>query len=335
MANINIYKKIAFISQPEYFGFTYEGELDELADVFDFRYHYSMTFDDFLPLLEFDADVNFFFRGEFVPNDVLQRLKGVKVNLSSEPFPREINQHIEYTSDSIRRYRSFSKIRNKPFDYIFHYDASSLEFMNKDNLWLSGEYALPVATSTYSPLDSKKERDVFFIGRSSNHRERFFGTLKHHYNFLHIAHGIWGIPLVEYINAAKVCLNVHAENEISWEPRLQMMLACGAFVVSEPITPNPYLRAGIDYIVAPNPHEMYEAVTYYLEHDDERNKIAQTGMGRVREVLSSKKNFQILLEGIDKGRYSKFQSEPASKKNDIFWRGKEYLYAFRHIFKRS
>lgn len=28
--------------------------------------------------------------------------RGVKLNLSSEPFPKEINKHIEYTHDSLQ-----------------------------------------------------------------------------------------------------------------------------------------------------------------------------------------------------------------------------------------
>jgi len=78
--------------------------------------------------------------------------------------------------------------------------------------------------------------------------------------------------LVRYINAARICLNVHAENEISWEPRLQMMLACGAFVISEPVTPNNYLRPGMDYIEVSGKDEMYKTASYYLGNETERNK---------------------------------------------------------------
>src|SRR3990172_4577230 len=244
MEHPKINLKIAFISQPEYFRFMYEHDLDDFADVREFKLTYTMDAGQFSDLLEYGADHNIFFRGEHVPGEVLRELKGVKINLSSEPFPREIDGHIEFTCDSLKRYRAFKEINNKPFDYVFHYDASSLRYMLKDGLKLSGEFAFPVATSVYKRADLPKEWNIFFIGRSTDHREQIFGPIKHYYNFLHIAHGIWGADLVKYMNAAQICLNVHAENEISWEPRLQMMLACGAFVISEPVTPNAYLRPG-------------------------------------------------------------------------------------------
>jgi hypothetical protein len=313
MELINPYRKIAFISQPEYFRSFYENDLDEFGEVREFTLHYSMKPEDFSDLVAYDADVNVFFRGEFVPNEVLEKLRGVKINLSSEPFPREIDGHIEYTADSLARYRSFQMIRGKAFDHVFHYDASSLNFMRDDGLMLSGEFAFPIATGLYRPMDVPKTWDVFFIGRSSEHRERHFGALKHHYGFLHIAHGVWGPELIKYLSASRVCLNVHAENEISWEPRMQMYLACGAFVVSEPITPNRYLRPGVDYVVASGPSEMFDVVTHYLKHADERDAIARSGYERVQELLCSKKVFPRLFREIANNQHPRFAVGPRMK----------------------
>lgn len=303
------FKKIAFIAQPEYFSFIYEHDLDKLADVKAFRFHFNMKEDDFCGLMDFDADINFFFRGEFFPSTVLEELRGITVNLSSEPFPRMINGHLKYTIDSVRRYLHFRNIRSKLFDYVFHYDAASISFMASDGLSVSGEFALPVATGVYKPDVRPEKWQVFFNGRSTSHREQFFEPLKHQYHFLHIAHGIWGIDLIEYIQSAAICLNVHAENEISWEPRLQMLLACGAFVISETITPNSYLRPGIDFIEVCDPSEMHKAVRYYLEHQTERRAIAKNGAARVREVLDSQRAFEKMLKGIREGAYPPFTSK--------------------------
>lgn len=298
--------KIAMISQPEYFRFMYEHELDSFADVFEFKLQIGLLVSDLKPLIEYQADYNFFFRGEYLPDGVLEQMTGVRVALSSEPFPRLVNDRHEYTIDSILRYFFFRSNRRKPFDYIFHYDAASLPFLKWDQLFVSGQFAFPVATSVYRPRERPKTWDLFFIGRSSSHREAYFGFLKHHYDFLHICHGIWGEPLVDYLCAAKICLNVHAENEVSWEPRMQMMLACGAFVISEKITPNSYLRPGIDYVEINSPHELHQAVDYYLQNDAERIRISQSGHKRVLEVLDSKKSFQQLIADLEGKKYSKF-----------------------------
>lgn len=312
---LTTHKKIAFIGQPEYFRFTYESDLDKFADVKEFKFIYSMGEDEFKDLLNFDADYNFFFRGEFVPNVVLSNLNGVKVNLSSEPFPRKINDRIEFTRDSLNRYCLFRKIRNKPYDYVFHYDRNSLRFMEMDGLHLSGEFAFPVATGTYQPMNLEKKWDLCFIGRSTIHREQIFTPLKHNYNFLHIAHGIWGKSLTELINQSKISLNVHAENEISWEPRLQLLLACETFVISEPISPNDYFRPGIDYIEVTKREDWFKTVTYYLNHSEERQEIAAAGYHRTLELLDSKKIYKSVIADIESGRFPKFKTTSGS----LFW----------------
>ena len=87
---------------------------------------------------------------------------------------------------------------------------------------------------------------------------------------------------------------------------MQMLLACGAFVMSEKITPNKYLRPGVDYIEVAKPAEMFNQAVYYLEHEEERNMIAQNGRNRVRELLDSKKTFSELLRKLEHNEYPRF-----------------------------
>lgn len=320
--------KISFIGQPEYFRFCYEQDLSRDNDVREFPFHFSMSSEELHDLVSFDADVNFFFRGEFAPHATLSQLNGKKIAISSEPFPRSIDSKLEFTFDSLSRYIDFRKrIRYLPFDYVFHYDEASLDFLRNDGLFVSGAFPFPVATETYTKLEGRCEWDVFFIGRSSNHREKFFGPLKHNFNFLHICHGIFGPALIEYFSKAKICLNVHAENEISWEPRIQMMLAAGAFVISEPITPNSFLRPGVDYIVANSPSDMFEKVEYYLNHESERHTIANSGRTRVREFLNAKDNFARLIHDIEHGIHEPFRASKPSLALELisfFYRAKKF-----------
>jgi hypothetical protein len=323
-------KRIAFIAQPEYFRFIYENDLDNLFIVKEFNYSHHMTQLLFNKLKSFDANYYFFFRGEYIPQEYLIQLKGTKINLSSEPFPRKINTHINFSFDSLKRYLHFRKIRQKSFDYVFHYDGASLQFMRRDGLYLSGEFVFPVATNVYKPRDMEKNWDFFFIGRSTSRREKYFTPLKQHFNFLHICHGIWGEDLVNYINSSRICFNIHAENEVSWEPRLQMLLACGAFVISEPITPNEYLRPGIDYIEVSSRNELIKMTQYYLEHHDEREEISKNGYQRVQKILDSKKVFPKLIKSIDENIYQKFKSE----RGNLFWDSIDWLFKRRKSFKK-
>ena len=303
--------KVAFIGQPEYFRFCYETDLAGEYEVQEFPFTFEMDDQKLDALVAFNADVNIFFRGEFFSNTILNRLCGKKIALSSEPFPRYISGKLEYSTDSLQRYIDFrSRIRQKPFDHVFHYDDASLDFMAKDGLLLSGHFPFPVATKTYRYSSHETLWDLFFIGRSSLHRETFFGRLKHQHHFLHICHGIFGPPLIEYVSSSKICLNVHAEDEVSWEPRIQMLLACGAFVISEPITPNSLLRPGVDYIEAFSQEDMAEKVAYYLENESKRKQIAASGEARVNELLSASLCFPKLISDVLSDRYSRFTTRP-------------------------
>ena len=42
------------------------------------------------------------------------------------------------------------------------------------------------------------------------------------------------------------------------------MLACGAFVISEPLTPNEYLRPNLDYIEVSSKENLFEVVSFFL-----------------------------------------------------------------------
>ena len=302
-------KKLAFIGQ-EYFHAMFEDDLNDLFEVKVFPFNFEMNLNDFKGLIEFQADFNVFFRGEFISNELLDLLNGIKINLSSEPFPRKINNKWHYTKDSLVRYFVFRKIRGKKFDYVFHYDKASLLLFEKDKLGISGEFLLPAATKAYAPENVPKKWDLFFFGRSSIHREKFFAYSKHKYNFLHIAHGIWGKDVVNYVSRAKINLNVHAEEEISWEPRVQAMLAMGAFVISEKINPNDYLRPGKDYVEVETPEDLNEKIEYYLKNEEEREKIAENGRKRALEYFSADRNFKDLIKKIENHELKNFKTEP-------------------------
>lgn len=300
--------KLAFIGQPEYFSFIYDGEWQGI-DKRSFTMRFNQVHADYQDLIDYKADINYFFRGEFVPDSVLAALSGLCVNLSSEPFPKCFNGQLQYTKDSLARYLVFRTIREKRFDYVFHYDGASLEFIRKDNLFLSGEFPLPVSLDVYRKFELPKIWDLFFIGRSSNHRETYFGPLKHHYHFLHIAHGVWGKTMVNYANQARIALNMHAENEISWEPRVQILLAMGCFVLSEKLTTNKIIIPGADYVETTSPSDCFEKVCYYLKHPDEMNKVASHGRSTIYQYLDSEKSFKNLSEKILAAEISKFYQE--------------------------
>jgi hypothetical protein len=302
--DLTVVKTVAFIAQPEYFDFHYREVLEDVYTVKYFPNTFSENPSFFKSLVEFDADINIFFRGELIPEEVLHSLNGLRVNLSSEPFPKIIDSNsIVYTEDSLSRFEFFLRIFNRPFDYIFHYDEISKSFFENQGIDLSGYFPFPIATEIIKPGESIKKWDMFFSGRSTPHRDKFFGPLKRDFNFLHINHGVAGPDLLDFIHQCRVTLNVHAENEISWEPRTQFLIAAGSLLISEPLSPTCPLRPGIDFIEVNDPWKMYETCEQIITNYNTYKHIAENGRKRIEETLSSRKNFPIFFKELLEGNY--------------------------------
>jgi tetratricopeptide (TPR) repeat protein len=301
--------RLAFICEPQYFKVHFWNDLDDLFDVALFPMQFRRDLEFFRPVVDFDADYNVFFRGEFLPPGLLDRLRGRKINWSSEPFPKVVDGRLHATLDSLNRLEAFLGIEAHPFDHVFHYDEASASLLRRIGCRLSGFPALPIATESLrrdSPLATRfpsvnGEFDIFFVGRSTPYRERFFTPLKHSLNFLHIESGVFGADLLPFVRNSKIVVNVHAEDFLGWEPRVQQFLASECFVVSEPISPNPHLVPGEHFVEASTPEAFAETCRHFLGADEEREAIARAGSRRVREVLAANQVFPALLEQIERG----------------------------------
>ena len=164
-------------------------------------------------------------------------------------------------------------------------------------LSLSGYIVLPVATQVWRPDEqTSRHRDLTFIGRSTEHRERHFGPLKRDCNFLHIAHGASGQEALAWYRSAPIGLNIHAEPELSWEPRVQQLMACGLIVVSEQLSPNETFTPGKHYLETENPFQTYETCRDVLAYPAKYEALRRLGYEKVRDSLSARKVWPRLFE---------------------------------------
>ena len=99
--------KIAFVEQPEYNAPLHETDLDDLYEirrfpiVFDPAQGDVATATSMADLITFAPDIAVFFRPDFINNDVLRRITGLKIGISTEPYPKYFSGAFHYTSDSI------------------------------------------------------------------------------------------------------------------------------------------------------------------------------------------------------------------------------------------
>ncbi len=275
--------KIAFVAQTHYFDCAIPNRLPgHEMKVFN----YSWGQDTSTIVKEKDNfDIWFFIRGEYFPEEDLKQLSGRKIWISTEPIEREgvINE--------IRMGMS------KSFDKKFHYDKSHTEKLRNLGLKFDSYFQLPVNLDIYKPAGIIDEKyDFCFMGRSTPRREEYMGTLKHLYKFLHIAHGMIGQDYVNTITKAKINLNIHIDNYPQLQHRVQNMLACRCFVMSDILSHNEDLKPYEHYIPFTSVNDLNSMAKKCLDDIDLRDKISQQGYNYVKERFDSVKCWQDLIE---------------------------------------
>jgi len=248
---------------------------------------------------EKDIDVWFFFRGEFLHHDYAKQLKGVKVNISTEPIQRSDTPFcLQHTKGK--------------FDKFFHYDKTHIPWIEKtQNIKVDGEFQLPVNLDLYRYLELPQQWDVGFIGRSTDSRERHFdqftprreqymSTLKHLTKFLHVSHGLFEEELIRILNMIKIHLNIHIGTYPQLQHRVQNAVACKQFVLSERLSHNDDLEEYKHFVPFLNASDLVEKVDYYLEHENERKKIAQQGYDYVTKRFNAETEWAKLIDKVIK-----------------------------------
>lgn len=150
----------------------------------------------------------------------------------------------------------------------------------------------------HKSFESKKyDYDVLFIGRYDKEREVFINFLKN--TFSHLKLGLFGLNkqtiisgnrYLKILGSSKIGINYNRKNDISMysSDRIIHLMANGILVFS-PRIPNIEMIIAEDEIVYfDNNEDFQNKLNYYLEHDDERIKIAKKGWLKAHQYFNEK-----------------------------------------------
>lgn len=142
------------------------------------------------------------------------------------------------------------------------------------------------------PPDPRYQTDIFFAGKPGHDagdadpdREEIISRLLKMPNAR--VYGAFGVPRVEGIDCfiamsnAKIALSINAVNDVSMyhSDRFFSSVSCGAFVLAKRVPDTELLfEDGKHVRYFDTPDHFFELVDYYLEHEDERKRIAAAGM---------------------------------------------------------
>jgi hypothetical protein len=258
--------RVVFVGQRSYFAAcSLEQPIRDIEPAFvDFRYG-----DDpdrmLADLRELRPHVAVFFRPEHVPAGALGGVAALRLGFLTEPLPRAGD---EPAHDLERRLSYLEAADPANFDRIVSFDPLIAETVRPlMPVWRST--TLPVADRFFrEPLRRPDPAPPVFVGRSTDHREKFLMPLKHSYDLLHIAHGVEGDELERALDGAFLSVNLHSEPYRSFENRVCVALAAGHLVVTEPLDPTHGLEPFVDYLEVHHPGQLLGVVGHALREPD-------------------------------------------------------------------
>jgi hypothetical protein len=259
--------RTAFVGQETYF---LSSALNQAAGGLEPRFFDFRADTDFSPvadeLADFRPHVIVVFRPEIVPAAALVGCGALRIGFLTEPLPRRGPDGAESHPDLVRRLRYLKAIDPANFDRIVSFDPL-VAATASDAVPVFRSFPLPVADEFFLPVEPYEESPrPLFLGRSTEHRELWLAEAKHHFDTLHIAHGISGDELLELMAKPAVSINIHNEPYPTFEVRVPLCMAAGHLVVSEKLSPSHGLEPGSDHIEALVPNELVAALSV-LERD--------------------------------------------------------------------
>lgn len=178
-----------------------------------------------------------FFRGEYVPQEIMCSLQGKKINISTEPLGREDIQRMYLGAN-----KPFFLEHFKQFDYFTHYDFTEINDLKIQGFNVDSAFALPVDIDTYQPQNLKKLWDVVFLGRGTIRRNCAMSPIKKDFNVLHIDNGCFDQEAVRVYNMSKIGLNMNVAGFPQNQHRVFNMMACGLPIISDKMSHTDWLK---------------------------------------------------------------------------------------------
>jgi glycosyltransferase involved in cell wall biosynthesis len=221
-------------------------------------------------------------RGLGLPPDLIGRMPGRTVLYSPEVLPtlEATHPHAE------QRYREFRRVAPH-FDHVVLHDRHGLPFLAAEGHHnIRGVVMLPYDPHVHRDLGLARDAGVTFIGSPSEHRQEWIDGLRGAGIAVEWPE-VWAEAFIQALNRAGIVLNLHFTPLPNTEQRVVEALACGCFVVTEPLTEPLLFRDG-EHLVVVTRETAPEVLRHYLSRPDERLAIARAGQAWVRERYSAK-----------------------------------------------
>src|SRR3954470_11503495 len=237
-------------------------------------------------LEDFGPDAVVVFRPEILERGAMREIDALTLGFLTEPLPRSDNGVVH--EDLATRLEYLRGADPLGFDRIVSFDPHIVGAAGNAGLDVWRSLPIPVSDRLYGEVRPARERpQFFFIGRSTPHREAFLGPIKHAFDVVRVAHGLTDAKLREFMEESDVGINLHNEPYPSFENRVCMLLASGALVLTEELSPLHGLEPGVDLVEFKAPWELWEIATRLTQTPDVFRSVRINGRRKAERFRAS------------------------------------------------
>lgn len=257
--------------------------------------------------LGFEAVIRGSIEGKRKKTDLLFVLWGTE-GIKLANYPHEVAVHV--TSEQLPFYADapsvvqerWEKIKEDfhKYHYVFEHSSTQAKWLKEEGYGNVVHFPwgyTPVADQTDVP-NVRRKYNIRFMGTVTPRRDTILKLLKDYKLSTKYVHENRGIA----IRQAAINLSLHnAKSGRGSFPSgrvITLLLGNGAFVISEPPEPEEQIPLidGEHLVYANGAEEIKEKVDYYLQHKEERIKIAQQGYDFVTQHFTMTQNLKKALE---------------------------------------
>lgn len=212
-----------------------------------------------------DFDVFLLQRGDYFPLPLVRSVRRPRLFWATELVERR-RDHLHL-------------LRSGLFDHIFVRTPRCRRIIASRG-WIDEERVSVLRSGFDAHLHTSRpelptDLDVVFVGTLTARRRAILDELSRYVRVE--VRKAFGREMVELYNRARIVLNLHAEEHLDTETRVYEALGCGAFLLTEPLSEENPFNSGDHLVEVEAGLPMVEAISYWLEHEDERRGIAEQG----------------------------------------------------------
>jgi hypothetical protein len=247
-------------------------------------------------IYDFQPAVVICFRPDFIAPGLFQEVTALTIGFTSEPVPHSESDH---HPDLQRRLSYLEKMDTGNFDRLVHFDVQSLDFLRSKGYPYWRAQPLPLDWSLYeakAPLRDRK--GAIFVGRATPYRDRFLDLPKRDFNVAHLAHGIDGEALRQFLSHSLIGINLHNEDYPGFENRILYHFACGNLVLTQHLVPSYGLERDEDHLAFETPEQLYALLKEVLADPALFEGIRAFGAIKAKTLFSSEVVYKSLIDDL-------------------------------------